>query len=198
MARKRIRFDVGLILQFLWRSLVEPEFVSHAAEFLGQRKLPPPADRQAAPAADAGKARTAIPPSAAPPAPVKPPPGESWRVLALLQRDGRLLDFLMEDLSGYTDAQIGAAARDIHDKCRQALLEHGEFKTVIDRKEDETITIPPGFDPGAIRLTGNLQGQPPFTGTVRHPGWKLKETRPPPLPSISDGIILQPAEVELT
>jgi hypothetical protein len=196
MARKRLRFDVGLILQFLWRSLVEPEFTVHAAEFLGRRVLPPPG-RPAAPAPEVDKQPAAIRPPAPPPAPVKPPPGDAWRVLALLQRDGRLLDFLMEDLSAFTDAQIGAAARDIHDKCRQALLEHGEFKTVVDRKEDETITIPPGFDPGAIRLTGNLQGQPPFTGTVRHPGWKMKETKPPPLPPDSDGIILQPAEVEL-
>lgn len=197
MARKRLRFDVGLMFQFLWRSLIEPEFTVHAAEFLGRRVLPPPADRKTAPATEPAKPPAALPPPAAPPVPVKPPAGDAWRVLALLQRDGRLLDFLMEDLSAYTDAQIGAAARDIHDKCRQALLEHGEFKAVVDRKEDEPITIPAGFDPGAIRLTGNLQGQPPFTGTVRHPGWKMKETKLPPLPPDSDGIILQPAEVEL-
>jgi len=191
MARKRLRVDVGLILQFLWRSLVEPGFSTRAGDFLGRPALPAPPETKPAKQAPA-PAAPAIPP------PPPKPQGEAWRLLALLQREGRLLDFLMEDVSAYNDAQIGSAVRDIHDKCRKALLEHGEFAPVVDKKEDETITIPVGFDPGAIQLTGNLHGQPPFTGTVRHPGWKVKETKAPPLPAQHNGFVLQPAEVELT
>src|SRR5207253_6846543 len=38
--------------------------------------------------------------------------GAAVQLLAILQREGRLLDFLQEDVDGYADAQIGAAVRD--------------------------------------------------------------------------------------
>ncbi|HMO43788.1 MAG TPA: DUF2760 domain-containing protein [Phenylobacterium sp.] len=189
--RKRLGFDLGLFFQLIWRSWREPNLTDQVAQLLGRPALPAPP-----PSPAPEKKPTAAAPPPAPPPPPKPQ-GEAWSLLALMQREGRLVDFLMEEIAGFEDAQIGAAVRDIHDQCRKALLEHGEFVAVVDRNEDESYTVAAGFDPAAIKLTGNLQGQPPFTGTVRHRGWKVREKKLPPLPAAQNGYVLQPAEVEL-
>src|SRR5205807_739986 len=95
------------------------------------------------------------------PAPPRPS-GAPLRLLALLQREGRLLDFLLEDIQAYADADIGAAVRDIHRKCQAALKEHLILEPVVTQPEQATVDIPSGFDPSAVRLTGNVTGQPPF------------------------------------
>jgi hypothetical protein len=118
-------------------------------------------------------------------------------LLALLQREGRLLDFLMEDIQAYQDAQIGAAVRDIHRQCRQVLQEHLVLAPVIDKEEEQSVTVPSGFDPAAIRLTGQVAGQPPFTGTLKHRGWRVKEIKLAPPPAGQDAFVVMPAEVEL-
>ena len=135
----------------------------------------------------------------APPKPQAPPKpsGAPLRVLALLQREGRLLDFLLEDIQSYPDAQIGAAVRDIHRQCRAALKEHLDLQPVLLQPEGATVEIPSGFDPSAIRLTGNVTGQPPFRGTLQHHGWRVKEIKMPPPPQGQDEFVLMPAEVEL-
>src|SRR6266851_3656173 len=92
----------------------------------------------------------------APPKPEAPPKpsGAPLRLLALLQREGRLLDFLLEDIQDYPDAQIGAAVRDIHRQCRTALKEHLDLEPILSGGEGTNVEVPPGFDPSAIRLTG--------------------------------------------
>src|SRR4029077_6144348 len=90
------------------------------------------------------------------------PSGVPLRLLALLQREGRLVDFLLEDIQAYPDAQIGAAVRDIHRQCRRLLNEHLVLEPVLPQAEGATVEVPPGFDPSAIQLTGNVTGQPPF------------------------------------
>jgi len=136
-----------------------------------------------------------------PPAPTETgppkPSGEPLRLLALLQRDGRLLDFLLEDIQAYADAQIGAAVRDIHRQCQAALKEHLVLEPVVAKSEGDTVEVPPGFDPSAIRLTGNVTGQPPFRGTLQHHGWRAKEIKLAPRPEGQDQLVLMPAEVEL-
>ncbi len=135
----------------------------------------------------------------APPKPEAPtkPSGAPLRLLALLQREGRLLDFLLEDIQSYPDAQIGAAVRDIHRQCRSALKEHLDLQPVLPQPEGSTVEITSGFDPSAIRLTGNVTGQPPFRGTLQHHGWRVKEIRLAPPPGGQDELVLMPAEVEL-
>lgn len=138
----------------------------------------------------------------APAEPVKPaeppkPSGAPLRLLALLQREGRLLDFLMEDVQAYNDAQIGAAVRDIHRTCRKALQDHLVLEPVLPDAEGADVTVPNGFDPAAIRLTGNVTGQPPFRGALRHHGWRVRQIKLGPPPSGQDEFVLQPAEVEL-
>jgi hypothetical protein len=131
-----------------------------------------------------------------PPAPPKPS-GAPLRLLALLQREGRLIDFLLEDLTQADSEQVVAAVRDIQPKCQRALKEHLALGPVLPQREGDTVEVPPGFDPSAIRLTGNVTGQPPFRGTLLHQGWRVQEIKLAPPPEGQDEFVLQPAEVEL-
>jgi hypothetical protein len=117
-------------------------------------------------------------------------------VLSLLQREGRLLDFLMEKIDGYQDAQIGAAVRAIHAGCKKAISEHVDLEPVLKGEEESPVTVPQDFDARAIRLTGNVKGQPPFKGTLKHHGWRAKP-RKPLAGSNGDATVVAPAEVEL-
>jgi hypothetical protein len=133
-------------------------------------------------------------------APAEPPqsrdPGEALHLLSIFQRDGRLVDFLSEDLNGFSDAEIGAAARTVHEGCRKALDAYVALEPVYREAEGAHITVPPGFDPNSVRLTGNVVGQPPFQGSLRHHGWRAaRVTLPQTGPS--DRAIIAPAEVEL-
>ncbi len=119
------------------------------------------------------------------------------QVLSLLQKKGRLIDFLQEDISIYEDSQIGAAVRNIHKGCREALLEHMDIEPVMKESEGSEVTVGEGFDPSAIRLTGNVAGSPPFKGVLRHCGWRVSRTGIPPLPENQDPGIIEPAEVEV-
>jgi hypothetical protein len=142
-------------------------------------------------------AKKSPPPPQVPKAPPKPS-AEPLRLVALLQREGRLVDFLMEDIQGYADAQIGAAVRDIHRQCREVIQEHLVLEKVMPQDEESQVTVPAGFDPSAVRLTGNVTGQPPFTGTLKHGGWRVKDWKLPAPPQGQDERIIMPAEVELS
>jgi hypothetical protein len=127
------------------------------------------------------------------------PTGPDLRVLAVLQRDGRLVDFLQEDIDPHPDAVIGAAVRDIHRGCRKALRDYLRIAPILAGAEESEVTIAPDFDPASIRLTGNVQGSPPFRGVIRHHGWRVEEVRLPSLPGArDDSSVLAPAEVEIT
>lgn len=123
--------------------------------------------------------------------------GEQLHLLGILQRDGRLLDFLSEDLTSYSDDQIGAAVRDIHRDCKRVVTKYVELAAVIDKEEDSRVEVEQGFDPGRIRLTGNVSGDPPFKGVLAHRGWLVKEVRLPDRPEGVDPRVLAPAEVEI-
>lgn len=132
-----------------------------------------------------------------PPAPPKPTTDAAVQILALFQREGRLIDFLREDIQPYDDAQIGAAVRDIHQKCRDVLAEHVMLERVLNEQEGDEVTVPTDFDPSAIRLTGNVGGEPPFRGTLRHSGWRASKVKLPTQPAGQDPHIVAPAEVEI-
>ena len=119
------------------------------------------------------------------------------QMLALLQRDGRLVDFLSENISAYPDVQLGAAVRTIHETCRQALDQYVKLEPVLNSEEDQPVTVEAGFDPAAIKLIGNVAGPPPVRGLLRHKGWRVKELRMPPLPQGAERLVIAPAEVEL-
>lgn len=119
------------------------------------------------------------------------------QMLGLLQKEGRLLDFLLEDIDGYSDDQVGAAVRTIHSECRRVLQEHFTIEPVVEGTEDSSVTIDPGFDPSRIRLIGNVSGDPPFNGVLRHHGWRAEQVSMPSLPQEGDRRVIAPAEVEL-
>jgi hypothetical protein len=118
-------------------------------------------------------------------------------LLGLLQREGRLVDFLRESLEQHPDAAIGAAVRDVHRGCRKVLEEHVRLEPVMPGSEDGPVVVPRGFDPTEVRLIGLAAGEPPFRGTLVHHGWRAIDVR---LPTLSDGVdrrVVAPAEVRL-
>jgi len=120
------------------------------------------------------------------------------QILAVLQRDGRLIDFLAENISAYPDAQLGAAVRTIHETCRKALDHYVKLEPIVNSDEDQPVTVQAGFDPAAIKLIGNVAGEPPIRGVLRHKGWRVKEVNLPPLPQGAGRMVVAPAEVELS
>jgi len=131
----------------------------------------------------------------------KPPTADTFdrgvQMLALLQRDGRLIDFLTENISAYPDVQLGAAVRTIHETCRRVLDEYVKLEPILNSEEDQPVVVQAGFDPAAIKLIGNVVGAPPLRGLLRHKGWRVKEINLPPLPQGAGRMVVAPAEVEL-
>jgi hypothetical protein len=118
-------------------------------------------------------------------------------LLAVLQREGRLVDFLQEDLAGYADAQIGAAVRDVHANCRRALTGAFDLEPVLDIPENEPSRVAAGTDPAEVKLVGRVVGSGPYRGVVRHRGWQVTRVQLPSLPAPSARRIVAPAEVEV-
>jgi len=118
-------------------------------------------------------------------------------VLAQFQREGRLIDFLQEEVASFSDAEVGAAARVVHAGCKKALAEYFTLEPAIQEAEGATVSLPAGFDAARIRITGNVAGQPPFRGTVKHHGWVASAVRLPAVSETLDPRILAAAEVEL-
>jgi hypothetical protein len=133
------------------------------------------------------------------PEPAKPakPSGAPLRLLAMLQAESRLIDFLMEDISNAPEDKVGLAVKDIHRKAQSVLKQHLVLDTVLRAAEGETVSVPKGFDPSAIRVLGNVAGDPPYSGQVQHPGWRVKEIKLSPPPEGADEFVLQAAEVQI-
>ena len=118
-------------------------------------------------------------------------------VLALLQREGRLVDFLQQDVAAFGDDEIGAAARVVHAGCKKALGEHATIAQVFTEAEGSTVEIAEGYEPASVKLVGDVKGAPPFSGTLRHRGWRATRLALPEPVAGYDVRILAPAEVEL-
>ena len=119
--------------------------------------------------------------------------------LAIFQEKGRLVDFLMDNIAGYSDAQVGAAGRVLHEGCRAALLEHFGIRPIREEGEGAKVTVPPQYAPDDYRLVGKISGEPPFTGTLVHHGWRAEWVKLPRLVTTSAGRLpaIAPAEVEI-
>lgn len=154
-----------------------------------------------------------IPPAPAPlPAPPRPPetpkapppvivrettPDAALQLLGLLQKEARFLDFIQENIAGYSDADIGIAARVVHEGCRKVLSQHFELEPVRKEPENTRLTLPKGYDPSAVRVSGNIVGEPPFTGLLIHRGWRAAKVKLPKIAEGHDVNIVAAAEVEL-
>ena len=143
-------------------------------------------------------------PAPAPAAPVPAPtvlrettPEAALQLLTLLQREARLIDFANENLTAYADADIGAAARVVHEGCARVLKEHFTIQPVRSEAEGARVTLEEGFDAASVRLTGNVVGKAPFKGTLSHRGWRATDVRLPQLAKEHDASVIAPAEVEL-
>lgn len=171
---------LALAFRVWWRTLADPDFAVRVAA----------QDERPAPAAPAiAEARPVALKEAA--------PDSALQLLGLLQQEGRFVDFLQEDVSGYSDADIGGAARVVHEGCRKALRDHFHIEPVRQEPEGARLTLEAGFDASAIRVTGNVVGKPPFRGALVHRGWRVTEIKLPKLAEGHQVSIVAPAEVEL-
>ena len=124
-------------------------------------------------------------------------PEAAVQFLGLLQKEARFIDFIKEDITNYSDADVGVAARVVHEGCNKALNEHFTLASIRSEQEGEKITLPQGFDASLVRLTGNIIGSAPFTGTLVHRGWQVTDIRMAKLTQGHNANILAAAEVEL-
>jgi len=138
----------------------------------------------------------------------KPPPvsivpnqaeAEIVTFVGMMQDKGRLVDFLMDDITAYSDAQVGAAARVVHQGCKATLMEHFTIKPVRDENEGSKVTVPEGFRADEYRLVGKIAGEAPFSGTLVHRGWRTETVKLPRVSRADAGRLptIAPAEIEL-
>ncbi|MFZ2956301.1 MAG: DUF2760 domain-containing protein [Candidatus Ozemobacteraceae bacterium] len=125
------------------------------------------------------------------------PPAVALQILYLLQKEGRLLDFLMEDITPFADEELGGAIRPIHADLKKILQDRLIIEHIIDTPEGETVELGTSIDAHAIKLTGNVPPNGPYKGTLIHRGWKLRECKLPELVSGWEGRVVAPAEVEI-
>ncbi len=177
-----------------FKSLGDAEFAARVRDDrVGPVAMPTPAPTMAPTAAP-----TVAPTPAPTTAPLRAPTAESaLQLLSLFQREARLIDFTQENLSAYSDADIGAAARVVHEGCARVLREHFTIEPVRAEAEGARVTLEEGFDAASVRLTGNVVGQAPFKGTLSHRGWRATKVQLPQLAEKHDARVLAPAEVEL-
>jgi hypothetical protein len=139
--------------------------------------------------------------AAAPPTPSSPPPPlaatPALQLLSLLQREGRLVDFLQQDITSFPDADVGAAARVVHEGCRRALRAHAKIEPVRAESEGTIVRLDAGFDADAVKLVGDVHGPAPYAGVLRHRGWRAMTIQLPQIVGGHDAHVLAPAEVEL-
>jgi hypothetical protein len=174
-------------LWFAWicffRVLFDGGFASRAWDAREPRALPPPPE----------PARI----EPAKPAAAPPTTDAGLQLLGLFQREGRLVDFLEQEIAAFSDGEIGAVARVVHEGCRKALREHVTLSPIRGEEEGVAVTLEAGFNPAEVKLSGNVQGSAPYKGALRHRGWRAGElTLPVPVKG-HDPRVIAPAEVEL-
>lgn len=187
---------ISIAIGAFFRALSDAEY---AARLTRIDDVPQAAAAPVAPPAPA-PAPAPTPAPAPAPAPVTlrvATPDAALQLLSLFQREARLIDFTQENLSAYSDADIGAAARVVHEGCARVLKEHFTIQPIRAEAEGSRVELAEGFDAAAVRLTGNVVGKAPFRGTLSHRGWRSADVRLPKLAEAHDAAILAPAEVEL-
>jgi len=176
---------LGMAFRLFFKALGNGAFSEQARRFLDEPALLE-APKPAAVAAPAKPVRT------------EPARSDALNLLAVLQREARLVDFFKEPIDAYADAQIGAAVRNVHRDAAAVLDRLFALRPVMEQAEGESVQVPGGSDAGRVRLVGNVTGQPPFKGTLRHAGWEATKVQ---LPEWSGGEpsarVIAPAEVEI-
>ena len=174
---------LGIAFRLFFRALKNQQFAEDAAKLLTG---PSPAPISVSPAAPARSV------------PESPRRSEALTLLAVLQREARLVDFLKESIAAFDDAQVGAAVRDVHRDASAVIERLFSLRPVMSESEGASVQVPAGADAARIRLTGNVTGQPPFRGTLRHHGWEASKIQIPEWSGASASAnVVAPAEVEL-
>jgi hypothetical protein len=124
-------------------------------------------------------------------------PEAAVQLLGLLQKEARFVDFTQENMAQYSDEEIGAVARVVQEGCRKVLNQHFDLAPIRSEEEGKRVTLPKGYDASSVRITGNIVGQAPFTGTLVHRGWKATDIKLPKITEGHDVNIIAAAEVEL-
>jgi hypothetical protein len=138
-----------------------------------------------------------MPSAVAHPAPAAPRTDAALQLLALLQREGRLVDFLEQDVTSFPDADVGAAARVVHEGCRKALRAHAKLGPIREEEEGTRVTLAAGFSSADVKLSGNVAGSGPYSGVLRHRGWRALEFSLATPTNDHDPYVLAQAEVEI-
>jgi uncharacterized protein DUF2760 len=191
-------------LWFAWLCFFRVLFDGSFASRVWSARQPPQLGSALAPASAPAPASAHAPSSASEstPAPASAPapasePVPALQLLSLFQREGRLVDFLQQDIASFADADVGAAARIVHDGCRKALRSHATIEPVRPEDEGARVVLAAGFAPDEVKLTGGVGGQPPYAGVLRHRGWRATRLDLPQIVGDHDARVLAPAEVEL-
>jgi hypothetical protein len=177
---------VGLAFGVFFRILFNGRYAQLLAQFAASLRS------SSGPAA----AARAMAPSA-PLVPALDSPDSALVLLAMLQSEGRFVDFVQQDITAYEDADVGAVARVVQSGCRKVLREHLRIEPIRGEPEGQAVTLEPGFDPSRIKLTGNVTGKGRLEGVLRHRGWQALDVHLPTLVDREASQILCPAEVEL-
>lgn len=179
-----------------WRVLVDGQAAGAARQLLSGAPPSPAGLPAASPPAPAPAPATPVP--AQPKAPPPPLQNPAITLLATLQREARLIDFLLEDLQPYSDEQIGAAVREVHRDAAQVLQRVLAMRPLVAAAEGDAIDVAEGFDAGRFRLTGRIPASGPYRGALRHHGWEATRCDLPTYTgSAAAALVIAPAEVEI-
>jgi hypothetical protein len=182
---------LGTAFRAFFRTFKNAAFADHVRRLL---------DAPNAAAEPATPVLPATPTPAPAPVPQKQPPkrSEALTLLAVLQREARLVDFLKENIAGYADDQVGSAVREIHRDAGAALDRMFALKPIRTENEGATVTVPAGYDAGRTRLVGNVTGQAPHAGALTHAGWEAGKVELPEWSGTAAAAnVVAPAEIEL-
>jgi hypothetical protein len=177
----------------LFRVLFDPEFAARARELTRLHPELPTPEPKATAEDSHGMAKASEPDEVS----TLSASRGALQVLALLQRQGRLIDFVQQDIAGFSDADVGAAARVVHEGCRKALGSLTAISAVRGESEGSPVALEPAFDQGSIKLVGDVRGTGPYQGVLRHKGWRASTLNLPQFVGEHDPHVLAPAEVEL-
>ncbi len=183
-------------LWFAWvcffRVLLDGSFAQRAFSVRDRMPTPPPLPPAPEPAAPPAPKVEKV---EAPPAP--PSTDAALHLLTLFQREGRLVDFLQEDITSHQDGDVGAVARVVHQGCSKVLRAHLTLQPLRSEDEGARVKVEEGYLPQTVKLIGNVSGKPPFQGILRHRGWRATKLSLPTTLPLHDAEVIAPAEIEI-
>jgi uncharacterized protein DUF2760 len=190
--------SIGTAFRAFFRTLFSRAAADQVAAVLDGRMLPKLTSPGALPPADNNEKSTQRP-SDPKQAPAGAKRSEAVTLLASLQREARLVDLIQEDLSAYSDEQVGAAARNVLRDSAAVLDRFFALRRVATSAEGEPTDVPSGYDPGRFQLVGSVAGSPPYRGTLTHAGWQATAVTLPAWSGSKDAaLVIAPAEVEIS